>query len=144
MAKALIENAVEINKPPAVVFDYASDHMHEPEWNPAMRSVRKLSDGPAGLGTRYEMEFVPGQPMLATCDRFDRPWSWEVSGKALGMDVILGGQVTPTPAGSHLVFHTEFRSSGFKNLVLPMIRRRFTPVMQRNVERIKSILEDGQ
>lgn len=141
MAKALVENVVEINKPAAVVFDYASDHMHEREWNPAMRSVRKLSDGPAGLGTRYEMEFVPGKPMLATCDRFDPPRSWGVSGKALGMDVSLGGEVTPTAAGSHLVFRTEFRGSGVRNLVLPMIRRRWTPIMQRNVERIKSILE---
>ena len=141
MAKTLIENVVDISKPPAVVFDYASDHMHEPEWNPAMRSVRKLSDGPAGLGTRYEMEFVPGQPMVATCDLFDPPRSWEVTGKALGMDVTLGGQVTPTPAGSHLVFRTEFRGRGIRNLVLPMIRRRWEPVMQRNVERIKSILE---
>ena len=115
--------------------------MHESEWNPAMRSVRKLSDGPNGLGTRYEMQFVPGKPMVATCNRFDRPQSWEVSGKALGMDVTLGGRVSTTSAGSHLVFHTEFRSNGVRSLVLPVIRRRWTPVMQRNVERIKSILE---
>lgn len=144
MARALIENVVEINKPPAVVFDYASDHMHEREWNPAMRSVRKLSDEPIGLGTQYEMEFLPGQPMVATCDRFDSPQSWEVTGKTLGMDVTLGGEVTPTPAGSHLVIRTEFSCTGVKSLVLPMIRRRFTPVMQRNVERIKSILEGAQ
>ena len=109
-----------------------------------MRSVRKLSDGPARPGTRYEMEFVPGQPMLATCDHLDPPRSWEVTGKALGMDVTLGGEVTPTAAGSHLAIRTEFRSSGIRSLVLPFIQRRFAPVMQRNVERIKSILEVAQ
>jgi uncharacterized protein YndB with AHSA1/START domain len=139
--KALVENEVDISRPAAEVFDYASDHVHEPEWNPGMRSIRKLSDGPIGLGTRYEMEFVPGKPMVATCDRFDRPRSWEVSGKALGMDVTLGGQVTTTAAGCHLVFRTEFRGHGMRSLVLPLIRRRMAPVMQRNVERIKSILE---
>jgi len=141
--KALIENAVDIGRSAEDVFDYASDHMREPEWNPAMRSVRKLSEGPVGLGTRYEMEFVPGKPMVATCDDFDRPRSWEVSGRVLGMDVTLGGEVTPTARGSHLVFRTVFGSSGLRALALPLMRRRMAPAMQRNVERIKTILESA-
>jgi hypothetical protein len=91
MATAVIENVVDIVRPAGEVFDFASDHMREAEWNPAMRSVRKLTDGPVGLGTQYEMEFVPGQPMVGTCDRFDRPRSWQVSGRTLGMDVALDG-----------------------------------------------------
>lgn len=141
--KALIENEVDISRPAEEVFDYASDHTREPEWNPAMRYLRKLTDGPVGLGTRYEMEFVPGKPMQATCDSFDRPRSWEVSGRVFDMDVILGGQVTPTPTGSHLVFRTEFRGHGFRALALPVIRRRMAPAMQRNVERIKATLESA-
>ena len=141
--RALIENEVDISRPAEDVFDYASNHMREPEWNPGMRSIRKLTDGPVGPGTRYEIEFVPGKPMVATCDRFDRPRTWEVSGRVFGMDVALGGQVTPTPSGSHLVFRTEFRSSGLRALALPLIRRRMAPAMQRNVERIKVILESA-
>ena len=141
--RALIENEVDIRRPAEDVFDYASDHMREPEWNPAIRSIRKLTDGPVGRGTRYEMEFVPGNPMVATCDRFDRPRSWEVSGRVFGMDVTLGGQVTSTASGSHLVFRTEFRSGGFRALALPLIRRRMAPAMQRNDERIKAILESA-
>ena len=143
MARAVIENVVDIARPPTEVFDYASDHMREPEWNPAMRSIRKLTDGPVGLGTRYEMEFVPGKPMVGTCDRFDRPRSWEVTGRVFGMGVTLGGKVTPTPTGSHLVFRTEFRSNGLRAVALPLIRRRMAPAMQRNVERIKAILESA-
>ena len=143
MPTAVIENIVDINKPPAEVFDYASDHMREKEWNPAMRYVRKLTDGPVGLGTRYEMEFVPGQPMVATCDGFDRPKSWNVSGRALGMDVTLGGEVIGTPTGSHLTIRTSFSSRGIRALALPFIRRRMSPPMQRNVERIKAILESA-
>ena len=46
--KALIENEVDITRSTDEVFDYVSDHMHEAEWNPQMRSVRKLTDGPIG------------------------------------------------------------------------------------------------
>jgi uncharacterized protein YndB with AHSA1/START domain len=139
--KAIIENEVDINRPTEVVFDYVSDHTHELEWNSEMRRVAKLTEGPVGLGTRYEMEFIPGKPIEATCDRFDRPRSWEVVGEALGMDVVLGGRVSTTDTGSHLVFRTEFRSGGVKGLMLPLIQRRMSGRMQHHVERIKSILE---
>ncbi len=48
MAQTVIENVVQIEKPPAEIFDSASDHTHEPEWNPKVRFVRKLTDGPVG------------------------------------------------------------------------------------------------
>jgi uncharacterized protein YndB with AHSA1/START domain len=143
MAKTLIENIVEIDKPPAEVFDYASDHAHEPEWNPKMRLVRKLTDGPVGRGTRYEMEFIPGRPMVVSCVRFDRPNSWEVAGATLGMQVSMGGKITATAAGSQLVFRTEFRAGGPMALALPLLRRRMAPELQRDVEAIKAILESA-
>jgi uncharacterized protein YndB with AHSA1/START domain len=64
---AVIVNDVDIDRPVDEVFAYCSDHMHESEWNPKMRYVHKLTDGPTGSGTRYEMEFVPGRPMVAEC-----------------------------------------------------------------------------
>jgi uncharacterized protein YndB with AHSA1/START domain len=136
---AVIENEVDIEQPPEAVFDYVSDHTHELEWNIQMQGVRKLTEGPVGAGTRYEMEFIPGKPMVATCERFDRPRSWKVVGQALGMDVTLGGRVSQIPRGSHLVFRTECRSQGIRSLVLPLIRRRMATQMQHHVERIKSI-----
>jgi hypothetical protein len=141
MAKNLIENVVEIGKPQVDVFDYASDHTHEPEWNPKMRSVRKLTDGPIGSGTQYEMEFVPGRPVVVTCVRFDRPDRWEAVGDTLGMHISLGGQVTPVAGGARLVLRTEFEAKGPRALMLPLIGRRMRRELQRDVETIKSILE---
>jgi uncharacterized protein YndB with AHSA1/START domain len=141
MARALIENVVKIDRPPTVVFDYASDHTHEPEWNPKMRSVRKLTEGPVRKGTRYEMEFVPGRPVVVTCVGFDRPDRWEAVGDTLGMHISLGGQVTPVAGGARLVLQTAFEAHGLKALVLPFVGRRMRRELQRDVETIKSILE---
>jgi uncharacterized protein YndB with AHSA1/START domain len=143
MARTLIENIVEIDKSPAVVFDYASDHTHEPEWNPKMRSVRKLTDGPIGNGTKYEMEFVPGRPVVVTCVRFDRPDRWEAVGDTLGMHISLGGLVTPTEGGARLVFRTEFQANGLRALALPLVGRRMRRTLQHDVETIKAILESS-
>jgi uncharacterized protein YndB with AHSA1/START domain len=141
VARILIENLVDINKLPADVFDYASDHTNEPEWNPKMRSVRKLTDGPIGHGTRYEMEFVPGRPMVATCVCFDPPHAWELAGDTLGVHVSMSFEVAPTTSGSRLALRTVFSAGGLLALTLPLLRRRLGPDFQRAAERIKVILE---
>lgn len=63
---AVIEAAIDIECPAEVVLGYCSDHTHEIEWNPAMRRVAKLTDGPIGVGTRYQMQFRPGRPSSAS------------------------------------------------------------------------------
>jgi hypothetical protein len=45
---AVIEDQVDIERPPEEVFDYCSDHTNEREWNIRTRRVEKLTDGPVG------------------------------------------------------------------------------------------------
>jgi polyketide cyclase/dehydrase/lipid transport protein len=139
--QAVIENAIDIKRSQEDVFDYCSDHRHELEWNPKMRFVNKLSDGPNGVGTRYEMGFIPGRPLIAECVSFERPALWKVEGKALGMNVTLGGRVTPADGAAHLVLQTAFEAKGFRALALPLIRRRMWSEFERDVHTIKAILE---
>lgn len=141
MAQAVIENVVDIERPPADVFDYASDHTHEPEWNPKMRRVRKLTAGPVGEGTKYQMEFVPGRPVVVTCVGFERPHRWEAIGDTLGMHISLGGAVQPIGRGARLTLRTAFEMYGPRALVLPFVARRMRRELQRDVETIKTILE---
>jgi uncharacterized protein YndB with AHSA1/START domain len=81
---AVIETAIDIARSAEVVFGYCSDHTNETEWNPAMRRVAKTTDGPIGVGTRYELEFLPGPPIAAECVRFapPHPGRWQVRGTA--------------------------------------------------------------
>jgi hypothetical protein len=65
MRPLVVEAEVDISRPPGQVFDYCCDPGHEPEWNPMMKSSKKITDGPIGVGARYATEFVKG-----------RPWSW--------------------------------------------------------------------
>ena len=142
MKTAVIDNEIDIDRAPEDVFDYCSDHSHELEWNPKMRFVNKLTEGPIGVGTRYEMEFIPGRPLVAECVGFERPKDWTVVGQALGMNVSFGGRVTPgVNGGSHLVLETAFQANGFKALALPLISKRMWREFERDVHTIKLILE---
>jgi len=80
MSPVVVEAEVDINRPPEEVFDYCSDHRHEPEWNPMMTRIAKLTGGPVGAGTRYAAEFVKGPPIVMECTRYERPATWSLTG----------------------------------------------------------------
>jgi Polyketide cyclase / dehydrase and lipid transport len=137
----VIETAIVIARPAEVVFGYCSDHTHEIEWNPAMRRVAKPTDGPFGAGTRYEMEFLPGRPMIAECVRFDPPTCWVVAASGSGLRSWFSGWVTPVPAGARLEFRMEIEPGGLLRAALPLLRRRMPRDLARDIALIKTRLE---
>lgn len=138
----VIEVAIDIACPAEVVFGYCSDHSNEIEWNPAMRRVAKITDGPVGAGTRYEMQFLPGRPMVAECVRFGPPASWTVDGSGNGIRSSFTGQVTPVPAGARLELRMEIQTYGLLRAALPLLRRRMPRDLARDIALIKARLED--
>jgi Polyketide cyclase / dehydrase and lipid transport len=139
---AVIDVGIDIKRSAEAVFDYGSDHTNEIEWNPEMRRVVKLTEGPIGVGTRYEMEFRPGRPMFGECVQFDRPSSWAVTGVANGMRSSFSGRVVPIQDGAHLSLRMEIETHGLLRALLPLLRRRMPRNLQRDIEIIKTQLED--
>ena len=137
----VIETAVDIQCPAEVVFGYCSDHTHEIEWNPAMRRVAKITDGPVGVGTRYEMQFLPGRPVVAECVRFDPPACWTVDGSGNGLRSSFTGRVTAVPAGARLEFRMEIQTYWLLRAALPLLRRRMPRDLARDIALIKARLE---
>jgi hypothetical protein len=97
----IIEHTVDIHEPPEEVFDYCSDLTREHEWNPKLKHVEKLSDGPAGVGTRYRADFISGDPMTIEYVQFDRPTAWATVGDSHRLQVSFTGEVRPTAGGAH-------------------------------------------
>jgi Polyketide cyclase / dehydrase and lipid transport len=138
---AIIEAEADIRRSPEEVFAYCSDPLREPEWNPRMRHIEQIGDGPVGVGARYKMEFIPGRPMIAACVRFDRPMAWALVGEMLSMQFGLGGRVLATNYGAHLVLQMEFLAPRLLGLALPLLRRRMRPELTRDIATIKAQLE---
>lgn len=138
---AVIEAEADIKRSAEEVFAYCSDPMREPEWNPRMRHIEQIGDGPVGVGARYTMEFIPGRPMVVECVRFDRPTAWSLVGAPQRMQFGLGGRVLATNDGAHLVLRMEFRAHGVPGLALPLLRRRMRPELARDIATIKARLE---
>lgn len=138
----VIETAIDIERPAEVVFGYCSDHVNEIEWNPAMRRVARITDGPIGVGTRYEMEFLPGRPIVGECVRFDPPTSWTVVASGNGMRSSFSGRVIPVPAGARLGFRMEIQTRGILRAAVPLLRRRMPRDLERDIALVKARLEE--
>jgi uncharacterized protein YndB with AHSA1/START domain len=141
MSLVAVKAEVDIHRPPEDVFDYCSDHRHEPEWNPMMTRIEKLTDGPVGAGTRYAAEFVKGPPMAMECTRYERPTAWSLTGNSRALTARGGWRVRPTADGAHLVMHTEMELHGLLKLAAPLLRRRMQLMFQRDLNNIKARLE---
>jgi uncharacterized protein YndB with AHSA1/START domain len=137
----VIEHAVEIRRSPDEVFDYCTDLRREPEWNPRTRRIEKLTDGPIGVGTRYQGEWIRGDPMTIELVRFQRPTTWASVGRSRRLVATSQGQVAKRPGGARLVIRTELQPQGALRFLLPVLG----PIMRRrehrNLRAIKTALE---
>jgi uncharacterized protein YndB with AHSA1/START domain len=139
---AVIEAEADIERSPEDVFDYCSDHTHEPEWNIKMKEVEQLTDGPIGLGTRYRMEFTSAPSIISECVRFERPSVWEMAGRSKLMTSGWRGRVLPSGDSAHLMLRMEIQLHGLLGLAAPLLRRRMRPELERDIATIKVRLEE--
>ena len=137
----IVENAVEIARPPEDVFDYLTDITKEFEWNPRTRRAEKLTAGEIGAGTRFDAEWIKGNPTIVEYVAFERPSAWSSVARSRRLDVRAQGRISATEGGSRLVIRTELRPKGVLALLLPVKRRTMQAREDQNLERVKAILE---
>jgi hypothetical protein len=139
---AVIEAQADIQRSAEDVFDYCSDHTHEPEWNIKMTGVEQLTEGPIGLGTHYRMEFASAPSVISQCVRFERPSVWELVGRSTVMTSGWRGRVLPRGDGARLLLRMEIQLHGLLGLATPLLRRRMRPELERDIATIKAKLEE--
>ena len=143
MSAAVVDVAVEIGCSPEDVFDYVTDIGREFEWNSRTKRVAKLTNGPIGAGTRWEGEWVAGDPMIIEYVAFDRPRGWRAIGRSRGLLVVSEGRVEAAGDGARLTLRFELEPHGQLRLVAPLIGRIMRGRERQNVAAIKARLERG-
>jgi uncharacterized protein YndB with AHSA1/START domain len=140
------QGSVIIRRPVEEVFAYVTDLTHSAEWQAGLLEVRKLTDGPVGVGTRYAFvrqfmgrkveaanEFVAYEPNRKVQFRI-------ASGPMPGQGTYL---FEATPDGTKVTSIVELEPGGLSRLATPLIaaslRREITaglPVLKELVERV--------
>ena len=139
--RGVVENAIEIEARAEAVFDYCTDVLHEPEWNPKLLEVEKLTAGPIGLATRFRMHFDGIGWSTTENVAFSRPSFWAATSASRRLDVRFEGEVTPTERGARLVVRTLLLPHGVLCLAQPILRRIMRQQWEHHLQAIKARLE---
>ena len=137
---AVIENEVDIARPPDVVFDYLVDLRNELEWNPGVESMEKITDGPIGVGTTYRAKWKQSGTILVECTAFDRPRSWSyLNGGPISVQLDIA--VVPMEQGSRLRTRFDAHPHGWARLFFPIFMAAMRRQERQNMVDLKRALE---
>jgi uncharacterized protein YndB with AHSA1/START domain len=132
-----------IRRPPQDVFDYCSDLRSELQWNPRVKYVEKLTDGPVGVGTRYRARWANSGPTAVEVVQFDRPHSWQTNATARGMSIRFQGTVTDAGPGTRYSAYLKLQPRRLAWLVAPLALLAMRRQDQQNMDRIREALESS-
>jgi uncharacterized protein YndB with AHSA1/START domain len=139
--RGVVENAIEIDATPEAVFDYCTDVLREPEWNPKLLEVEKLTAGPIGLGTRFRIRLAGLGWSKTENIAFQRPSFWAAASVSRQLDVQIEFEVTATRRGARLSVRTLLLPHGVLRLARPILRRYMWGQWEHHLRRIKTRLE---
>ena len=138
----VISNAIDIQRPAGVVFDYVSDMRTEAEWNPVARSVELLSGEPIGVGSRVAAKWKGfGRATMEITD-FDPSRSWAARTVEGALPVLLTGRViAATPQSTRLSVTIELLPTGLMVVFAPVVAAMMGRTAKANLRRIKAAVE---
>jgi uncharacterized protein YndB with AHSA1/START domain len=136
----VIENSVEIGRPPGEVFDYLADPRNELEWNPKVEVMEKITDGPLGVGTQFRAKWTKSKLVTMECKKFDRPNGWVYVNDG-PVTVELDITLSPSGAGTTLTSRFDARPHGAFRLIFPIFLVMMRREEARNMQLLKQAVE---
>jgi carbon monoxide dehydrogenase subunit G len=139
-----VERSVAINRSSNDVFAFVADQTNAARWQSGMVEVRRLTDGPAGVGTRHAftrtlmgrrmtgeneyVEFVPGRRVAFRTTS--------------GPKLLASYDVAPDSTGTRLTAKIELDVAGIMTIAAPLVARTLSRDVDSNLALLKDILEE--
>ena len=139
------EKIITINRPVKEVFAYVSDLQTGSQWQTGLLEVRRITEGPTGVGTRYTsarkflgkrlesgIEFTAYEP--------DKKLAFKsISGSSPFEESFV---FESTPEGTRLTTVLELQTSGLMGLAEPLILSGVKRDMDSDFGNLKDLLEN--
>jgi hypothetical protein len=143
-----VEVSAIIRRPVEEVFALAGNPAEDPRWAAAVAEARQLTDGPLGVGTRFEQVLrLLGRRIRFTCEvtHYEPNRSLHI-GRFSGRLRSASGRRTfeSIADGTHVTFVGEGGSGLFLNLLEPIVTAAARKAATRDLARLKAILESDQ
>jgi uncharacterized protein YndB with AHSA1/START domain len=138
--------SIDISRPPADVYAYATDPLRFPEWQPDVASARWVTDGPARVGSQFETTrriARRDQKLTQEITEDDPPRRWIAHGidgpirptGTLTLEPIDGGRST------RVNFEITYEPTAVGKVIMPLVMRQTRAGAPGSFKRLKMLLE---
>ena len=140
-----VESTVDIDRPSTEVFGFVADQTNAPEWQHGLHEVRRLTDGPIGVGTEHVFVRRFAGRQIESRNRFTR---YE-PGRSVHFEIPDGwltghASYLVEPNGAErcrLTSRMEFQVAGPAALASPLLARVLARDSRRDEAALKALLE---
>lgn len=136
---------VLIDRPVDAVFGMWADKERSPEWAAPVEEVRKITEGPVGVGTKFlEIARVPGGRVEDVIEITDyEPDRKMVGTWSGGMEGYFDSRFSEDEGGTRFRLHVEVKPTGILGKLEPIIGGIVRRAMRKDIERFKRAAESG-
>ncbi|MEM9652141.1 MAG: SRPBCC family protein [Actinomycetota bacterium] len=142
----VLDDVVDIARPPAEVFDNLADVSNDPVWQDGLIEARFTSAGPVMVGSTgvhvakpFGRRVEVGWRLTAFEPNREMAWTF-VSGPFTGGE---GYRLEPTATGTRVTHWAVLRPHGLLRVLRPLIAGSFVTQSQTNMEAFRDLLEAG-
>jgi uncharacterized protein YndB with AHSA1/START domain len=139
-----VTEQTSIARPPEEVAGFAMDPANDARWIGALTSVRKLTDGPVGTGTRVErVAAFLGREMTYVNEivEYEPPQRLAMRSVKAPFPMTVVYEFMPEPAGTVVRIRTGGDATGFYGLASPLLSRMVAKGVRGDLARLKELLE---
>ena len=138
------EKTIVINRPIEEVFAFMGNLENGPQWQPGLLEVRRVSDGPLGIGTKFSFvrQFM-GRKMEAISECIYYKLNSELAFKSSTgpMAFTFSWLFEPTAEGTQLTALIKMQPKGFMGLAEPLIAANVGRDMETQFGDLKNLIE---
>ncbi len=138
-----IDESTVIARPCEEVFAFVSDQTNAVQWQSGIVDIRRLTDGPPGVGTRHAFtRTLMGRRMTGENEYVEfEPGKRVAFRTTSGPGLLASYSVEPTPAGTRLTATIDLDVSGIMSVAEPLVARALKRDVKANLARLRAILD---
>lgn len=133
------------NRSAEEAFDYIIDFSRIAEWDQTILSARKVSSGPIGVNTEFDLLYSSGLrklPIAYTVSEYEPSHRAVLIGKSSSFTAIDTVTIKPTQVGCEVTWHAEVTFQGLAAKIIPKIEKKVAAAGSQTIRNLENALRD--